>query len=106
MIVFPIFNSKILPSKTTEAWVPLWFLIFFRHPKEWYLDEKWPRRKQVLKHELQHCYQWRQYGIIGFPFVYFWYLFTVGYDKHPFEVEANLIAATVPLTEEELKIFF
>ena len=46
--------------------------------------------EKVIKHELEHVRQWWRYGVVGFPFVYGWWLLHYGYEQHPLEIEARL----------------
>jgi len=62
--------------------IVLWPFVFMRPTK----DEAYNRR--LFRHELQHCYQIEQAGIVRFYVRYLWLLFIHGYSKHPDEVEA------------------
>jgi hypothetical protein len=53
-----------------------------------------------FRHELEHCYQVRRVGWLRFYLTYLWQAMRVGYDKIPYEVEANLMQV-IPLTAEE-----
>lgn len=44
---------------------------------------------KLYRHELQHCYQIKQRGIIGFYVRYVFLSLTKGYQNHPDEIEAR-----------------
>ena len=47
------------------------------------------REEKLIKHEMKHVEQWWRYGVVGFPFIYLYYLKKYGYMDHPLEIEAR-----------------
>lgn len=43
----------------------------------------------LLSHELTHVLQWKKYGRLVFPLLYFWYTVRFGYYRNPLEAEAR-----------------
>lgn len=42
-----------------------------------------------IAHELVHVHQIRRYGLIGYWVRYLYHLIHLGYQRHPFEIEAH-----------------
>ena len=51
--------------------------------------ENFLKDKNWVRHELQHIYQYKQYGYINFVFKYLMETFRNGYFNNRFEVEAR-----------------
>ena len=51
--------------------------------------EEFLNDEQLLKHELCHVRQYREYGYAGFLIKYLWESFRKGYYNNRFEVEAR-----------------
>lgn len=68
------------------------FMFFKRSPSE--------VSDRLYRHELQHCYQVKEMGRLKFYTTYLWLLARHGYDKHPYELEAEENEA-MPLTDQE-----
>lgn len=56
----------------------------------------------LVKHELNHCRQIADTGVLKFYALYCWYLLRHGYRDNPFEKDARSDQDT-PLTREERK---
>jgi len=72
----------------------LWPFIFIRP-----YDSEVSNR-MLFRHELQHCYQIKERGIVRFYVRYLWLLLRHGYRNHPDEAEAYDLQHW-PLTEQE-----
>jgi hypothetical protein len=76
--------------------IVLWPFVFTRpYPTE-------TQNKILFRHELQHCYQIKQRGVIRFYVRHLWLLMRRGYWNHPDEIEARE-AQLKPLTAIESK---
>lgn len=111
MLVIPVYSFKPLKGSNIYG-LAVWPFIFFQFSREEHLSD--PRKRETMKHELQHIYQCYRYWVVFFPFVYFWSTlrgwikygsYRQGYINNKFEVEARLIAKHDDLTEDELKYF-
>lgn len=57
----------------------VWPFVFFRKQRP---------STVLIRHEFEHCYQVKRMGIWKFYTRYLKLLFTKGYRKHPYEIEA------------------
>jgi len=94
-IVYKEENESIFPWKSRFRGVVLWPYVIMR-PKKYSTgqvaqSEMMTRRALVklYRHELQHCYQIRRMGIIKFYIRYVWLNILMGYQNHPYELEAR-----------------
>lgn len=63
--------------------IVLWPFVFVRpYPTE-------TQNKILFRHELQHCYQIQERGVVRFYVRHLWLLMKHGYRNHPDEVEAR-----------------
>lgn len=74
----------------------LYPFVLFRQAKE-------DVSQRLFRHEMQHVYQVRRMGWLGFYIRYLWLGMRYGYKHHPFEAEAN-DRQFDPLTEEEQEL--
>jgi hypothetical protein len=44
---------------------------------------------RLRRHEAAHWQQYRQLGLVRFYVLYLWWLARVGYELHPFEIQAR-----------------
>ena len=80
-MTFWVVRNKWFPIKYHG--IVLWPFVFIRPYKN-------DRQTRVLfRHELQHCYQIKQRGVIGFYVRHLWLLMKHGYWNHPDEIEAR-----------------
>lgn len=56
--------------------------------------------KVLFRHELQHCYQIHEQGVLKFYFMYLINLFRKGYKRHPMEIDAKKVE-NIPLSSQE-----
>ena len=76
--------------------IVLWPFVFMRpYPTE-------TQNKILFRHELQHCYQIKQHGVVRFYVRHLWLFMKHGYWNHPDEIEARE-AQLKPLTATESK---
>lgn len=76
--------------------IVLWPFIFMRPSDS-------DRQNRILfRHELQHCYQIKERGILAFYVNYLWELFKHGYRDHPDEKEAYQ-SQNLPLSRTQAK---
>lgn len=71
----------------------LYPFVCFRFPKDGVSD-------RLFRHEMQHVYQIRRMGWLGFYIKYLWLQVKWGYGEHPFELEAKAYQ-NEPLTDKE-----
>ena len=94
-IVYREEKQSIFPWKPNVRGVVLWPYMIMRPKKytegEISQSEVMTQRSLVklYRHELQHCYQIKQRGIIGFYVRYVFLNLTKGYQNHPDEIEAR-----------------
>ena len=94
-IVYREEKQSIFPWKPNVRGVVLWPYMIIRPKKyaegEISQSEVMTQRSLVklYRHELQHCYQIKQRGIIGFYVRYVFLNLTKGYQNHPDEIEAR-----------------
>ena len=94
-IVYKEENESIFPWKSRFRGVVLWPYVIMRPRKyatgEIAQSDMMTRRslEKLYRHELQHCYQIQQRGVIWFYLRYGWYSIVKGYQNHPDEVEAR-----------------
>lgn len=91
---FWIVRNKWFPFKYRG--IVLWPFVFLRP----YPDERF--NTVLFRHELQHCYQVKQRGVIWFYIRHLYLLMKHGYWNHPDEIEARNNQTNV-LTPEEFK---
>jgi len=88
-------DELIFPWKPQLRGIVLWPYMIIRPKKyakgEISQSESMTRRSLVklYRHELQHCYQIKQRGILGFYIRYVFLNITKGYHNHPDELEAR-----------------
>lgn len=94
-IVYREENESIFPWKSRYRGVVLWPYVIMR-PKKYTTgsvaqSELMTRRSLVklYRHELQHCYQIKERGVIGFYVRYAFLSLVKGYWNHPDELEAR-----------------
>ena len=94
-IIYREENESIFPWKSRYRGVVLWPYVIMR-PKKYATgqiaqSEMMTRRSLVklYRHELQHCYQIKQRGILKFYIRYVWLSLVNGYRDHPDEIEAR-----------------
>lgn len=58
-----------------------------------YVREEWLHNESVLYHETIHIAQMKRDGRICFSLKYLWWLARYGYEKNPYEIEANRLEA-------------
>ena len=72
-------------NKTDNYAITLGQTAYYSETKE-YVDA----RPKWRAHEEVHKWQWKRDGYIKFACKYLWYQIKFGYDKNPYEVEANI----------------
>ncbi len=88
-------DELIFPWKSQLRGIVLWPYMIIRPKKyakgEISQSELMTQRSLVklYRHELQHCYQIKQRGILGFYIRYVFLSITKGYQNHPDELEAR-----------------
>ena len=94
-IVYREESQSIFPWKSRFRGVGLWPYVIMR-PRKWATgsiaqSELMTRRSLVklYRHELQHCYQIKQRGVIMFYLRYVLLNLVKGYHNHPDEIEAR-----------------
>ncbi len=72
----------------------------------WFDQKKGDVAEWHFRHELEHVYQYKKYGRIGFLLRYIWKWIRCGFSskKHPMEIEARA-TETIPLTPVERRWF-
>lgn len=94
-IIYREENESIFPWKSRYRGVVLWPYVIMRPQKyatgQIAQSEMMTRRALVklYRHELQHCYQIKQRGILMFYIRYVWLSLVKGYRDHPDEIEAR-----------------
>ena len=48
----------------------------------------------LFRHELEHCYQIKRYGVLRFYLKYMWIFLRKGYRNHSLELEASEVERT------------
>lgn len=78
--------------------IVLYPFVFFRPYKN---DAQ---NRVLFRHELQHCYQIKERGVLAFYVNYLWLLFKHGYHDHPDEIEARQ-SQNLPLSPTQVTMY-
>ena len=93
---FWVVNNKIFPIKYRG--IVLWPFVFMRPTQNDAYNQC------LFRHELQHCYQIKEAGVIKFYARYLWLLMKHGYHQHPDEIEAHQ-CQSLPLSKREKAMY-